>query len=343
MPNASSLLRGLLGCAAAISLATAQAMGQDDDNFYKDKTITLTVGITPGGGYDQYGRLLARHLFRHIVGAPTIIVRNLPGAGSLTSVLTLAKIAPTDGTQIGTFNAGLLNDSMTEGDQTRVKFSQFSWIGSMARDLRVCVASKASSIKTWDDLANGKDAVFGAPGANSNSANGIATLRNLFNLDHLKIITGYPGITETNLAVERNEVDGTCASWIAIPDGWVRDNKVNVLVRLSPNTLPEIPSSARYIGDIADTPAKKDIVDALISSSELARPFIVSDKVPPSRVAMLRKAFSETMADAEFLADAAKARLLIDSVDGGAAQKIVEKLYAMPPGTAEKVRAILKN
>jgi tripartite-type tricarboxylate transporter receptor subunit TctC len=343
MPSANSLLRGILACAAAMSLASPKAMAQADDYFYKDKIITLTVGITPGGGYDQYGRLLARHLSRHIAGAPTIIVRNLPGAGSLTSVLTLAKIAPTDGTQIGTFNAGLLNDSVTEGDQARVKFNQFSWIGSMTRDLRVCVASKASSIKTWDDLTSGKSAVFGAAGANSNSANGIATIRNLFNLDNLKIITAYPGITETNLAVERNEVDGTCASWIAIPESWVKDKEVNVLVRLSPNTIPEIPTSARYIGDLADTPEKKNLVDALVSSGELARPFIVSDKVPPSRVAVLRKAFAETMADPEFLADATKSKLLIDPVDGIAAQKIADRLYAMPPEIANRVRAILKN
>jgi len=343
MTYARSLLRHVLGCAAVLTLAATQAAGQTADNFYKGKVITLIVGVSPGGGYDQYARLLARHLPHHIAGEPTIIVSNMPGAASLTSVLNLARIAPTDGTQIATFNAGLLNDSMIEGDQARVKFNQFSWLGSMARDLRVCVASKASSIRTWDDLAKGKDAVFGAAGPNSNSANGIAMIRNLFNLKHLRTVSGYPGISETNLAVERGEVDGTCVSWIAIPANWVKDKAVNVLVRLSPSTVPEIPNSVKYIGDMVDTPEKKTLVNALVSSGELARPFIVSAKVPKERVDILRKAFAETLADPVFLADAAKTKLLIDPVGGASAQKIVDRIYALPTNVAQKARAILQN
>ena len=323
------------------ALAACPAGAQTRDGFYKDKTITLIVGITPGGGYDQYARLLARHLPQHIAGAPTIIVRNLPGAGSLNSVLNLARIAPADGTQIGTFNIGLLTEAVTKRDAARVKFNEFAWVGSMTRDLRVCVASKKSKIQTWDDLKSGKPAIFGAAGADSNSANGIAAIRNLFNLTNLKAITGYPGLTETNLAVERGEVDGTCASWIAIPESWIRNKEVNVLVRLSPNTAPEIPDSAKFIGDIADTIEKKALVDVLASPGELARPFIMSDKVPPERVAVIRKAFAETLADPDFLADAERVKLPINLVDGIAAQAIVERLYALAPDVAEKARAVL--
>jgi tripartite-type tricarboxylate transporter receptor subunit TctC len=338
-----ALICGVLSSMAAVALAASPASSQSADNFYQGKVITLTVGITPGGGYDQYGRLLARHLADHIPGKPTIIVKNMPGAGSLTSVLNLATAAPTDGTQIVTFNAGLLNDSVTDGDQARVKFNTFAWLGSMTRDLRVCVASKSSSFKSWDDLAQDKVAVFGAAGVNSNSANGIAMLRNLFNLKNLRTITAYPGISETNLAVERGEVDGTCASWIAFPENWIKDNDAKVIVRLSPITIPEIPESAKYIGDLVSTPEQKTLVDVLVSSGELARPFILSNKVPPERVEILRKAFADTMTDKDFLADADKVKLPIDPIDGAAAQKIVEKLYSMPADVAEKARMILKE
>ena len=334
---------GVLGCLSVLSLAATPALSQSDDDFYKGKTITLVVGVSAGGGYDQYGRLLARHMGNHIPGKPNIIVQNMPGAGSLTSVITLSTKAPTDGTQIVTFNAGLLNDSMTEGDKARVKFNNYAWLGSMTRDLRVCLSSKTSPIQSWDDLAKGKAAVFGAPGANSNSANGIAMIRNLFNLKNLRTLYAYAGITETNLAIERGEADGTCVSWIAVPEHWIKDKTTNILVRLSPITAPGIPESAKYIGDLAETPDQKTLVDVLVSSGELARPFIVSDKVPPARIALLRKAFAETMKDPDFLADADKVKLPIDAVDGPAAQKIVEKLYSMSPEVAEKARAILKD
>jgi hypothetical protein len=332
-----------VGCAAIFALGASPAASQSEEDFYKGKVITLTVGISPGGGYDQYARLLARHFAKHIPGAPTIVVRNMPGAGSLNSVLNLSRVAPTDGTHIGTFNAGLLNDSVMEGKAASVKFDTFSWLGSMARDLRVCLAYKNSAINSWEDLVQGKPAVFGAPGANSNSANGIAMIRNLFNLQNLRTITAYPGLLETNLAMERGEVDGTCASWIAIPERWITEKEATVLLRLSPNTIPEIPSSVEYIRDLVQGPEEKSLVDALVSSGELARPFILSNKVPPARVAILRKAFASTLADSDFLADAGKLNLMIDPVDGSRAQDIVNRLYSMPSDVAEKARAILKN
>jgi tripartite-type tricarboxylate transporter receptor subunit TctC len=343
MPRRLSLLPAVLGCVAALTLAVSPAASQSDANFYQGKVITLTVGFTPGGPYDLYGRLLARHLGDHIPGKPSIIVRNMPGAGSLTSVLYLDSAAPTDGTQILTFNSGLLNGSMTEGDQAQVKFNTFAWLGSMTRDIRVCLASKSSAIQSWDDLIKGKPAVFGASGATSSSANDVATLRNLFNLKNLQLITAYPGSSETHLAVERGEVDAVCSSWVGLPDDWTSGKSVNVIVRLSPSTVPEIPDTAKYIGDLVATPEQRKLVDVLVSAGVLARPFIMSNKVPPERVEILRKAFVETMTDKEFLADAEKANLLIDPVDAARAQTIADQLYALPADLAEKARAILKD
>ena len=343
MPRGLPLFRSALGCAAALILATSPAASQSTDNFYSGKTITLTVGFTPGGGYDLFARLLARHLGNHIPGKPTVVVRNMPGAASLTSVLTLDTTAPADGTQIVTFNSGLLNDTMAEGDKARVKFNSFAWLGSMTTDLRVCVTSKSSAIQSFDDLLKGKPAVCGAVGATSSSAANIAMLRKLFNLSNLRMVTGYPGSAETHLATERGEVDGVCTSWGGLPDAWVTGKTVNVLIRLSPGTVPEIPATAKYIGDLVSTAEQKTLVEVLVSSGELARPFIMSKKVPAERLEILRKAFNETMTDKDLLAEAAKANLIIDAVDGPKAQRITDQLYSLPADVADKARAILKD
>jgi tripartite-type tricarboxylate transporter receptor subunit TctC len=280
---------------------------------------------------------------RHIAGEPTIVVRNMPGAGSMTSVLYLKDVAPADGASFGIFNAGLLNDSMSEGAKARVKFNQVAWLGSAASDLRVCYAWKTSGIATWNDLVTRKkQTVFGASGLNSNSANGVSMIKNLFNLD-LKMIYAYPGNTEMNLAVERGEVEGSCITWSSIPQDWIKNDRINVLARLSPATAPGIPESAKFIGDLLATPEQKSIVDVLVSSGDLARPFILARNTPPDRLKVLRDAFAATMVDPEFLADAARQDLAINAIDGAAAEKIVERLYSFSPEIVAKARDAIKE
>ncbi len=264
------------GCLAASSVS-GPAASQTPEQFFAGRTVNFVVGVSPGGGYDQYARLLARHFARHLPGQPNIIVRNMPGAGSLTAVLHLNGAAAADGTNIVAFNAGLLNDSMNEGDAARAKFTEFAWIGSITRDFRVCFAWKATGILTWDDLIRRKESVFGASGANSSSANNVAMLRNLFGLN-LRTIHGYPGNTEMFLAIERGEVEGSCVTWSSMPDHWVRNGTIAVLTRLSPAAAPGIPDSVKYIGDLVTTQEQKDIIDVLLAPGELGRPFIASRK-----------------------------------------------------------------
>jgi tripartite-type tricarboxylate transporter receptor subunit TctC len=318
------------------------AVSQTAEQFFTGKQMNFIVGVTPGGGYDLYARLLARHYSHYMPGNPTIIVRNMPGAGSLTAVLHLDSIAPTDGTTITTFNAGLLNDSMSEGANAKAKFNQFAWLGSITRDFRVCYAWKGSKIETWDELVKRKGTIFGASGPNSNSANGVAMLRNIFKLD-LRTISAYPGNTEMNLAVERGEVEGSCISWSSIPEDWIVNKKINVLARLSPATVPEIPPSVKFLGDLATTQEQKDVIEVLLASGELGRPFILSKKVPADRLELLRKAFDATMLDKAFLADAAKQSLTVDPVSGAQAEKIVDRLYSFSPEMIEKAKNIIKE
>lgn len=317
------------------------AAAQTPEQFFTGKTLNIVVGVSPGGGYDQYARLLARHYAKHVPGQPTVIVRNMPGAGSLTAVLHLNGSAPADGTTIVAFNAGLLNDSMSEGAAARAKFTDYAWIGSITRDFRVCFSWRGTGILTWEDMLKRKESVFGAAGAASSSANNIAMLRNLLNVN-LKTIHGYPGNTEMFLAIERGELDGSCVTWSSMPDHWVKNNSIAVLTRLSPSMQPGIPESAKFVGDLVTTQEQKDILDVLLASGELGRPFITSLKVPADRLQALRVAFDASMTDPAFIADAEKQKLPIDPVGGAEAEKIVARLYTFPPALLEKAKNAVK-
>lgn len=332
---------GWLGVALTVMTATAAA-AQSSEPFYAGKTLNLVVGISAGGGYDQYARLLARHWSRHIPGTPTIVVRNMPGAGSLTAVSYVDSVAQPDGTTVGTFNAGLLNDSMGEGENAKIKFNNVAWLGSMSRDFRICYAWTGANLKTWRDLVARKETVFGAAGVNSNSANGVAMLRNIFALN-IRTIAAYPGNTEMNLAVERGEVHGSCISWSSLPENWISGKKIDVLVRLSRTTVPEIPPDVPFIGDIATTQEQRDIIEVLLASGELGRPFILSNKVPADRVQTLRRSFDAALADEQLLAEAAKQGLAISPVSGQDAEKIVAKLYGFSRELVDKANDVLKK
>jgi hypothetical protein len=159
-------------------------------------------------------------------------------------------------------------------------------------------------------------------------------LRNLFNLN-IRIIPAYRGNTEMNLAVERGELDGSCISWSSVPDDWIRNDKIILLARLSRESAPEIPSSVKFLGDMTDNREHKDIIDALLLSGEIGRPFILSRKVPQERVNILR--------DPQLIDEAGRQLLPISPVNGAEAEEIVRKLYAFPPSIVEKAKLAIKD
>lgn len=330
-----------LTAAAALALLALPASAQAPKDFYNGKQINIIVGSTPGGGYDQYSRLLGRHLSSHLPGAPVSIVRNMPGAGSLTSVLFLDATAPKDGTYMTAFNSGLFGESMAAGDAAKTKFTDYAFIGSMTQDFRVCYVWKDTKIETWDDLTKRKEIVFGGTGPNSNSYNGAAMLKNIFGLP-LKIIAAYPGNAELLLAVERGELDGSCLTYSSIPDSWVRDKKITFLLRQANATAEGIPSSVPFIRDVAKTDEQKAIIDVLLAPNELGRPYIMSKAVPTDRIEYMRGIFMETLKDPKLLEEAAKQGLSIDPISGAAAQTIVAKLYTFSPEIIAKAQEALK-
>ncbi|MGD0025908.1 MAG: hypothetical protein ABSC37_15040 [Xanthobacteraceae bacterium] len=300
------------------------------DDFYKGKLFTIVVGYSPAGGYDSYARVLAHYIANHIPGHPTIIVQNMPGAGSLTSVRYLDLTAPKDGTVMTIFNSALVTQSIVQPDKVNLDFHKYSWIGAATPDFRVCYGYGPNGVKSWDDMMHRKQFILGSTGKGSgNYVNG-ATLREVFHAP-VKQVLGFPGSADMRLAIERGELDGDCGSFSSIPLDWIKDGLAHSFVRFSRDRPPEIPESAVYIGTFATSDEQRQLLRLLDGGDEVGRPFIMSRQVPADRVGIIRKAFDETMQDPSFLADMAKQQLPVHPLTGEQAETIVNEIMSVPP------------
>jgi tripartite-type tricarboxylate transporter receptor subunit TctC len=324
-----------------MALAPSAADATEVRPFYAAKTINIVVGLPPGGGADAYARLLARHLPRHIPGAPNIVVQNLPGAGSLKSVLYIGTTAPQDGTTIGTFSSTLINEALMAPSRVPANFSNYAWIGNISEDVRVCYVWGQSGIKTWQDMLASPRALFmgaSAPGAAGTSDS--AMLQNLFGVK-IRQVQGYAGSADKRLAVERREINGDCGGWTAIPDDWLRDKKINVIVRLSPTLVAGMDGNVPFGGDLVKDERERKLYDFLVAPERLGRLFMVSSKVPPDRLAILRSGFDAAVADPKFRAEADRARLLVTPMTGAEVASRIADLYATPADVVARAKAIV--
>jgi tripartite-type tricarboxylate transporter receptor subunit TctC len=324
----------------ALALLHVPFPASAQNSFYAGKSINLIVGSSPGAGMDAYGRLLARHIGRHIPGKPAVVVQNMPGASSLNAVKYLDASAPKDGTAITTFNAGLLVQSITSPQKVNTKFSEYAWLGSISGNLQVCYTWAAAGIKTWDDLLRKDQIVMGDTGVGSTSYMNQKMLEKIFGVK-LKQVLGYPGAAEKQLAIERGELDGDCGIWTAIPGAWLSGKKINVVLRFQLRDADGLPDGVPYAGDLLDDPDKKTLLNILNVSSDIGRPVIMSSAVPVDRVKALRAAFDSTMKDPQFASDAKAAGLEVSPISGPAVASLMKKIYAAPPAVIDLARQIL--
>ena len=325
----------------AASFALAAPACAADAPFYQGKTITIVVGFSPGGGFDTYARLLARYLGSHVQGGPAVVVENMPGAGSLAAVRNLDGSAPKDGTQMVTFNQGLILKSLTDPRHVGVDFAAFAWVGSISRDYRVCYAWGATGIKTWDDVKRRPSFVVGTTSKSTSNYVDVALLRDLFRLP-VKIVLGYPGSADERIAVERGELDGGCGTWNSLPQNWLVEKKINPFVAFTAARTPDMPTDLPAIGSFVASPVQQTLIDFIGAPNAVAKPYIMSRQVPPERVAILRAAFDATMADPGFLAEARKTDIPVSPVVGSEAQKIVESIATAPPELVAEAAKLLE-
>jgi tripartite-type tricarboxylate transporter receptor subunit TctC len=338
-------LRKLLGfLAAAVSACAAPLAGlaQAPADFYKGKNLDLYIGYSAGGGYDVYARALARHLGRHLAGNPTVVPKNMPGAGSLVLANWLYNVAPKDGTAVGMIGRGTGFDPLLGSTKAQFNAANFNWIGSMNDEVSVCVAWHTSGVRALED-SMGKELTIGGTGPAADTDQFPKVLNATIGT-RFKIIPGYPGGNDIDLAMERGEVMGRCGwSWssvIATHQSWIDDKKINVLVQLSltPHAqLPHVP----LIMDFARDDEQKQIFKLVFARQPMGRPFLAPSGVPAERVAALRTAFMSALADQEFLAEAAKMKLEINPVSGEAVQAIVQEVYQTPKAIAAAVAKML--
>src|SRR5258705_3169161 len=299
-------VKGLATLAFGLAVLSPAA-AQDVATFYKGKTVRIVVGFTPGGGYDIYARALARHYGRHIPGNPIVVVQNMPGAASLKSVQYLSAGAPTDGTLITTFNPGLITQSLTAPEKVNVKFLDYAWIGNVSEAFRACFTWNGTGIRNWQDFLRRSKVTFGNTGIGTSAYIDDRILSELFGVK-LHAVMGYPGSADKRVAIERGELDGDCGSWTSLPEDWLRDGKITLLVRFSQKLAPGMPVSIPYAGDLLTDPKKQQTLTLLTAGAVVGRPYLAPRAVPADRLAALRTAFDATMKNPEFLAEAAKQR-----------------------------------
>lgn len=320
------------------STVAAPALVQADD-FYEGKTVSIIVGFTAGGGYDTYARILARFIPNHIPGRPTVVVRNQPGAGSLVAIRALSTTQPKDGTVMGIFNPGLVTQSVIQPEMINLDFRKFAWIGIATPDFRICYGYGDKGVSSWDDLMRRKEFVMGGTGKGSgNYVNG-ATLRLIFNAP-VKQVLGFPGSAEKRIAIERGELDGDCGDMSSIPADWLQNNKANVFVRFTKELGPEVPKSSRFIGEFATTQDQKDLLELLNGPDELGRSFLMAGEVPADRVAIMRKAFNDTMKDPALIAESEKLRSPMQPMTGEDAERIVARIMKVSPAVVARAKEI---
>ncbi|HWG07253.1 MAG TPA: hypothetical protein VG271_19795 [Beijerinckiaceae bacterium] len=343
MPNRRRRVEFVLyGLATAVSLTPAPAMAQQSvANFYKGKTINLYIGFTPGGGYDAYARLVARFMTKYIPGNPAIQPEQMTGGGSRVATNYVYNVAPKDGTALATADQSLALQQAVGDPTVLFDANKLAWIGNPDSDNNTVVTWYTSGIKTIDD-AKKKEVPIGATGFNTSSQ--YVQALNTIAGTKFKIILGYPGGNDINLAMEKGEVAGrgsnSWASWKATRPDWVRDHKMNVLVQIGLSKAADLPD-VPLLMDVATDPTDKAALKVLSAPPTIGRPIFTSPGVPPERVAALRSAFDSVMKDPDFLAEAQKEQLDINPVSGSDLQQIVADIVSTPKATADRLSAII--
>jgi tripartite-type tricarboxylate transporter receptor subunit TctC len=334
----------VLPLAALVAPAKAQSPAQSVADFYRGKTITMAVGTSPGGDYDLRMRMVGRYLGKYIPGNPTIVATNMPGAGQMLVANWLANVAPKDGTTIVALSQNLPVHQATGASGVRYDVRQFHWIGNTTDTPNIINAWHTTGIRTIEDVMQ-RELVVGATGTASGSFLYPYALNQLVGTK-FKIVTGYPGGNDINLAMERGEVGGrgsnSWASWKSTRPQWLAEKKVIVLVQVGVKRSPELPD-VPTLQDLAKNEADRQVLTFISADTAISRPLVTSAGVPPDRVEALRRAFDAAMKDSDFLAEAEKSKTDISPMTGEEAQKIAEATINSPADVRSRASKLIEG
>jgi tripartite-type tricarboxylate transporter receptor subunit TctC len=338
----TSCLLPLLASLAVVPASLARADPVED--FYRGKVVTLSVGYSPGGAYDAVARLLAQYMPRYLPGSPKIVIQNTPGAGTLVLTNQLYNLAPRDGTQFGIVARGMAMEPLLGGDNAKFDARKFTWIGSAANEISMCVTYGQTGVRSWKDALQTPFTV-GGNGSGSDPDIFTSVLKSQFGIK-ANLISSYPGTGELSLALERGEIDGRCGwSWTSIKSEkakWVAEGKLHLLVQLALDKAPDLPD-VPLITDLASTDQTRTILKLIFSRQTMGRPFLAPPGIPADRRDALRSAFDKTMRDPDFLADAKNRTIEINAVSGADIGTLLDTLYATPKDTVELARRAIRG
>jgi tripartite-type tricarboxylate transporter receptor subunit TctC len=330
-----------LAVVQSLVLGSVQAQAQGDP-FYKGKTVEVYIGYSVGGAYDAYARMLARHMGKHIPGNPTLVPKNMEGAGSLRLANWLYNVAPKDGTVFGIIGRGVPFDPILGGKGAQFDPVKFSWIGSANDEVSICASWHTSGITKFEDLVT-REMTVGGVGASSDTdqfpkiVNGVLGTK-------MRVITGYPGGADVYLAMQRGEVAGRCgwsgSSIKSTNKQWVDEKRINLLFQMSLEKHPDLPDLP-LVMEFAENDEQRSILKLMFARQVLGRPFLGPPGIPADRLRILRDAFNATMKDPELLAEAEKAQLEITPVTGEAIEKLMTEVLSTPPEIAQKAGAMV--
>ena len=331
-----------LALGAALAGPAAAQAPDDPAAFFKGRAVSAIVGFQAGSSSDVYMRTFARHVGRHLPGQPQVIVQNMPGAGSLLSVQHLANVAPRDGSVLALYNPGILIEPLINPQTTRIDPRTFGWIGSLADEQTMC-GFWAKDITTLEDLRK-REIAFGATGGTAASAVEGRLIARMLGL-RFRMVEGYRGLAEVRLAAERGEVDGHCSLYMSIlkseqEDAW-KAGRIKIPIQVGLAGHPELPGVPNLF-DLVDEPNKR-ILRLLATQWTIARPLSLPPGVPLARIMAWRSAFEATVKDAEFLTDAAKAKLWINPMSAERIEPIIAATMQTPEAVLEATRTILKG
>lgn len=340
----SFLIRFSVAIAAATALAMAAGSVRADD-FYRGKQVSVYIGYGPGGGYDTYGRLVARYITQHIPGNPTTVPKNMPGAGSKRLATYLYDAAPKDGSEFGIVWSGLILDALLE-DKGNKEFdaSRFGWVGSMTKSTRAGIVWHTAAAQSLDDALKA-EMVVGSTGARSGLGLHPVLLNRMLGAK-FKIIAGYKGTADMTLAMERGELDGILgwdiSNLLSTKASWLKEKQAKVFLQLSLQKdirFPDVPLVMDYLAKDDD----RQIMKLFLVTDEMAYLFIAPPSIPAERLKTLRDGFNAAVTTPAFLEDAKKLNLDVTPTSGREIEKLVRDIYSTPEPLLKQARLLVNE
>lgn len=325
-----------VGAAAAIAgLVAGPAAAQQ----FQAKSVTFIVGYPPGGGYDTYARVFARHYGKHLPGTPSVVVQNMPGAGSLVAANYMYSVAPSDGSAVGLIASSTALEPLLGNAQAKFETAKFVWLGNMNKDIAACGAWKHAGVKTWADAAS-KPLRFGASGPAAVTAQHPFFIKNVLGAP-FKVIMGFQGTNDINLAMQRGEMDATCGMYVSSARGpykqFIDKGDLTIFIQLGRESEPFF-GKATNLYNVLKSEEDKLLADFVFGQTTLSRPVMASPNTPAAIAAALRKGFDATVKDAELLQEAKKAQIEIAPMTGQDVAKLFEQFAKTPPALIEKAK-----